>query len=126
MGPQLFDVFPLKDRINCVLEYCTTDLERIIADPSLTLTPADVKSFMQMLLKGLAHCHACWILHRVRFRPVECCSRVCARCLRRVAQRSRVRVSIDGPCAPWCCRGWKTGLEDEQPAGGRRRAAEDL
>ena len=63
---QLYDVFPLKDRINCVLEYCTTDLEQIIQDRSLTLKPADIKSFMQMLLRGLAHCHACWVLHRVR------------------------------------------------------------
>ena len=62
----MYDVIPWKDQINCVLEYCTTDLEHIIRDTSLVLRPADVKSFLKMLLEGLAHCHASYCIHRVR------------------------------------------------------------
>lgn len=41
-----------------------TDLELVIKDTSLQLGPADVKSYMQMLLQGLQACHQAWVLHR--------------------------------------------------------------
>ena len=41
-----------------------TDLEIIIKDRSLPLSSADVKSYMQMVLKGLDFCHKRWVLHR--------------------------------------------------------------
>jgi len=50
--------------LNLVLEYCLTDLEAIIRDRSLILSPADVKGMMQMLLAGTAALHDAWILHR--------------------------------------------------------------
>lgn len=41
-----------------------TDLEIIIKDRSLTLSAADVKSYIQMVLQGLDFCHKHWVLHR--------------------------------------------------------------
>ena len=47
-----------------VFEYMQTDLEIVIKDRGITLSPADVKSFMQMVLQGLNFCHKRWVLHR--------------------------------------------------------------
>lgn len=47
-----------------VFEYCETDLELVIKDRSLIFSAADVKSFMDMILRGLAFCHDHWVLHR--------------------------------------------------------------
>ena len=47
-----------------VFEFMQTDLEIIIKDKSLTLSPADVKSYIQMVLQGLDFCHKRWVLHR--------------------------------------------------------------
>lgn len=41
-----------------------TDLEVIIKDTNIFLTPANVKSYIIMTLKGLEYLHAKWILHR--------------------------------------------------------------
>lgn len=61
---QLLDVFPHKRNLSLVFEFMQTDLEIIIKDRSLTLSPADVKSYIQMVLKGLDFCHKRWVLHR--------------------------------------------------------------
>lgn len=50
--------------MNLVLEYLESDLEHVIKDKSITLSTAHIKSWMQMMLLGLEHCHRCWILHR--------------------------------------------------------------
>jgi len=42
-----------------------TDLECVIKNADIVLPPADVKSYMQMLLRGVEHCHKNWVLHRV-------------------------------------------------------------
>ena len=47
-----------------VFEFMQTDLEIIIKDRSLTLSAADVKAYIQMVLQGLAFCHKRWVLHR--------------------------------------------------------------
>ncbi|CAN1312279.1 Cyclin-dependent kinase D-3 [Linum perenne] len=41
-----------------------TDLEAVIRDRNIFLSPADIKSYFQMTLKGLAVCHKKWVLHR--------------------------------------------------------------
>ncbi|CAI0430728.1 unnamed protein product [Linum tenue] len=41
-----------------------TDLEAVIHDRNIFLSPADIKSYFQMTLKGLAFCHKKWVLHR--------------------------------------------------------------
>jgi cyclin-dependent kinase 7 len=50
--------------LNMVLEFLDTDLERLIKDKSIVFTPADIKGWMAMLLRGLEYCHRHFILHR--------------------------------------------------------------
>lgn len=47
-----------------VIEYCITDLEEVIRDRSIILTPGEVKCCMEMILRGLSACHRTWTLHR--------------------------------------------------------------
>lgn len=50
--------------LNLVLEYLDTDLERLIKDKSIVFAPADIKSWMAMLCRGLEYCHCHFFLHR--------------------------------------------------------------
>ncbi|XP_010416185.1 PREDICTED: cyclin-dependent kinase D-1-like [Camelina sativa] len=61
---ELIDAFPHKENLHIVFECMETDLEAVIRDPNLFLSPADVKSYLQMMLKGLEYCHDKWVLHR--------------------------------------------------------------
>lgn len=61
---QLHDVYQHRRRLYLVFEFCLTDLECIVKDKMAELPPADVKSYLQMLLQGVAHCHSNWVLHR--------------------------------------------------------------
>eukprot|EP00898_Chlorokybus_atmophyticus_P009224 jgi/Chlat1/931/Chrsp108S00040 len=61
---RLVDVFPHKRNLNLVFEYMESDLETVIKDRSIVLSPADVKSYLFMTLKALAFCHSNWVLHR--------------------------------------------------------------
>lgn len=47
-----------------VIEFCLTDLEGVIRDRSILLTPSEVKCCMKMILEGMAECHERWVLHR--------------------------------------------------------------
>lgn len=49
-----------------MLEFLDSDLEIIIKDRSLVFLPADIKSWMAMMFRGLEFCHRNWILHRVK------------------------------------------------------------
>lgn len=60
----LIDVIPLKRGIALVFEYMQTDLENIIKDRTLVLSAADVKAYMQFMLRAVEHCHKCWVVHR--------------------------------------------------------------
>jgi len=60
------DVFSSKTNLNLVLEFLDTDLEMIIKDRTLVFLPADIKSWMAMMFRGLEFCHRNFILHRVR------------------------------------------------------------
>lgn len=62
---QLLDVFSSKTNLNLVLEFLDADLEIIIKDRTNLFTPADIKSWMVMTLRGLEFCHRNFILHRV-------------------------------------------------------------
>lgn len=71
-------MFSHKTNLNLVLEYLDSDLEQIIKDKSILFMPADIKSWMMMMLRGLDHCHRNWVLHRVcilayRIMQVEMC-----------------------------------------------------
>ncbi|XP_069079236.1 cyclin-dependent kinase 7 isoform X1 [Pleurodeles waltl] len=60
----LIDAFGHKSNISLVFDFMETDLEVIIKDTSLVLTPAHIKSYMLMTLQGLEYLHHLWILHR--------------------------------------------------------------
>ncbi|XP_057951958.1 cyclin-dependent kinase D-3 [Malania oleifera] len=61
---ELIDAFPHKGNLHLVFEFMETDLEAVIRDRNIFLSPADTKSYLQMTLKGLAFCHRKWVLHR--------------------------------------------------------------
>ncbi|KAG1120295.1 hypothetical protein G6F42_012779 [Rhizopus arrhizus] len=61
---ELIDVFSHKTNLNLVLEYLDSDLEQVIKDKSILFMPADIKSWMLMMLRGLDHCHRHFVLHR--------------------------------------------------------------
>lgn len=61
----MIDVFSHKTNLNLVLEYLDSDLEQVIKDKSILFMPADIKSWLLMMLRGLDHCHRHFILHRV-------------------------------------------------------------
>ena len=61
----LLDVFGHKSNISLVFDYMDTDLEVIIRDNKIVLTPANIKAYTIMTLQGLEYLHANFILHRV-------------------------------------------------------------
>lgn len=61
----LLDVFGHKSNVSLVFDFMDTDLEVIIKDPKIpVLTPANIKAYMIMTLRGLEYLHMNWILHR--------------------------------------------------------------
>lgn len=60
----LQDVYAMRHNLVLVLDFYDVDLEMIIKDLAVAFTPADIKSWMLMLLRGLAHCHQRLIIHR--------------------------------------------------------------
>ncbi|XP_015790445.1 cyclin-dependent kinase 7 [Tetranychus urticae] len=60
----LRDVFGHRSNVSLVFDFMETDLEVIIKDMSIILTPAIIKSYMLMTLQGLEYLHLNWILHR--------------------------------------------------------------
>ncbi|XP_015272696.1 PREDICTED: cyclin-dependent kinase 7 [Gekko japonicus] len=60
----LLDAFGHKSNISLVFDFMETDLEVIIKDTSLVLTPSHIKAYMLMTLQGLEYLHDHWILHR--------------------------------------------------------------
>lgn len=42
-----------------------TDLEQIIKDQTVVLSPGHIKAYTLMTLQGLEYLHLLWILHRV-------------------------------------------------------------
>jgi len=47
-----------------VLPFMESDLEAVIRDRAIILSPGHIKSYMKMLLSGLEACHSHWIVHR--------------------------------------------------------------
>ncbi|PWA88782.1 hypothetical protein CTI12_AA117490 [Artemisia annua] len=52
---ELIDCFLLKGNLHFVFEFMETDLEAVIRDRNIVLSPTNIKSYMT--LKGLAVCH---------------------------------------------------------------------
>ncbi|XP_046840777.1 cyclin-dependent kinase 20-like [Xenia sp. Carnegie-2017] len=61
---QLFDVFPDGAGFVLVFEYMFSDLSEVLRNSDSPLTAAQIKSYMGMLLKGIAYCHQNFIIHR--------------------------------------------------------------
>ncbi|KAE8719337.1 methionine s-methyltransferase [Hibiscus syriacus] len=47
-----------------IFEYMARDLAELIAAPTIKFTEAQIKCYMQQLLRGLNHCHSHGVLHR--------------------------------------------------------------
>ena len=63
---KLREVFPHGSSLVLVFEYMLSDLSEVIRNSDRPITEAQVKSYMLMLLKGVAFCHENNIMHRVR------------------------------------------------------------
>ncbi len=61
---RLLESFAFGDRVHLVLEFCASDLARTLRDRSLALGEAHAKGILQQLLRGVAHVHACGLMHR--------------------------------------------------------------
>ena len=61
---QLLEYFPHGPSVVLAFEYMASDLSEILRNATKPLTEAQIKSFMTMLLKGVAHVHANHIMHR--------------------------------------------------------------
>ena len=61
----LLDVFPQGLGFVLVFDYMPSGLWEMIRDVEHPLTEAQVKSYMEMLLKGVEYLHAHSIMHRV-------------------------------------------------------------
>jgi cyclin-dependent kinase 7 len=63
---KLHDVFSTKEQqLSFVLELLPGgDLEQLWKNPAITYTPADIKSWMNMLCQGIWWCHENFVLHR--------------------------------------------------------------
>ncbi|XP_049765676.1 cyclin-dependent kinase 7 isoform X1 [Schistocerca cancellata] len=60
----LMDVFGHRSNVSLVFDFMDTDLEIVIRDNTIVMTPANIKAYMLMTLQGLEHLHLHWILHR--------------------------------------------------------------
>ncbi len=61
----LLDVFGHRSNVSLVFDFMDTDLEQIIKDTSIILTPGHIKAYILMTLQGLEYLHLLFILHRV-------------------------------------------------------------
>jgi cell cycle related kinase len=61
---KLLDVFAQGTGIVLVFEYMLSDLAEVIRNSDYPITEAQVKSYMKMLLHGVAFCHENAIMHR--------------------------------------------------------------
>lgn len=59
------DVFGHRSNVSLVFDFMDTDLEIIVKDTNIVLTPANVKAYILMTLQGLEYMHNNWFLHRV-------------------------------------------------------------
>ena len=62
---KLREVFPHGTGFVLVFEYMLSDLCEVVRNSDRSLTEAQIKSYMLMILKGIAFCHENNIMHRV-------------------------------------------------------------
>lgn len=61
---ELVDVFSSASNLQLVLAFYPYDLEKLIKDKQRTFSAGDIKSWMSMILNGVAYMHSRFILHR--------------------------------------------------------------
>ena len=61
---ELLDAYAADGALHMVLELCIGDLNDIIMDKTILLSPSDIKSYLRMTLQGVEHMHSHFILHR--------------------------------------------------------------
>ena len=61
---RLLDTYISDRTLFLVMEFCPSDLEKLIRDKTIFLSPADVKAYCLMMLKAVAFCHSHAVLHR--------------------------------------------------------------
>lgn len=59
------DVFGHRSNVSLVFDFMDTDLEIIVKDTNIVLTPSNIKAYILMTLQGLEYMHNNWFLHRV-------------------------------------------------------------
>jgi len=60
----VYDAYIQDDNMYMVMELLPNDLERIIRDARIQLSAAHIKTYMMMILQGMAHLHSKGIMHR--------------------------------------------------------------
>ncbi|OQV15963.1 Cyclin-dependent kinase 7 [Hypsibius exemplaris] len=60
----LLDVITTGPNVTLILDFMDFDLDTVIRDGGIVLTPANVKAYSIMTLRGVAYLHRNWILHR--------------------------------------------------------------
>ena len=61
---RLLDTYISERTLFLVLEFCPSDLEKLVRDKSVFLSPPDVKAYVRMTLEAVAFCHSQGVLHR--------------------------------------------------------------
>ena len=57
----LRDVFGHKSNVSLVMDFMDTDMEIVIKDERLVLTPANIKAYTLQTLLGLEYLHDNWV-----------------------------------------------------------------
>ena len=61
---RLYDVIHAEKSLTLVFEYLDMDLKKFMDDYRTSLPLGTIKQFMYQILKGIAFCHECRVLHR--------------------------------------------------------------
>ena len=67
----ILDIFGKGGYLYIIMPFAVGDLEQLIQNKEVLLTPPHIKAFMQMLLKGVQYIHHKFILHR-DLKPSNC------------------------------------------------------